>query len=51
MISEARDESHSALESYKSELNVQVNDIKTKIKPEIENLAKEISNKVLSMEG
>ena len=51
MISEARDESHSTLESYKSELNVLVNDIKTKIKPEIENLAKEISDKVLRMEG
>ena len=51
MISEARDESHSTLEKYKGELNVQVNDIKTKIKPEIENLAKEISDKVLSMEG
>ncbi len=51
MISEARDESHSTLEKYKGELDVQVNDIKTKIKPEIENLAKEISDKVLSMEG
>ncbi len=51
MISEARDESHSSLEKYKGELDVQVNDIKTKIKPEIENLAKEISDKVLSMEG
>jgi len=50
MISEARDESHSTLESYKSDLNTQVADIKSKIKPEIENLAKEISDKVLSME-
>jgi len=50
MISEARDESHSTLESYKRDLDVQVTDIKAKIKPEIENLAKEISDKVLSME-
>jgi len=51
MISEARDESHATLENYKKELDVQVTDIKSKIKPEIENLAKEISDKVLSMEG
>jgi F-type H+-transporting ATPase subunit b len=50
MISEARDESHSTLESYKRDLDIQVTDIKAKIKPEIENLAKEISDKVLSME-
>jgi len=49
MISEARDESHSTLESYKRDLDVQVADIKAKIKPEMENLAKEISDKVLSM--
>jgi len=51
MISEVRDESHSTLESYKKDLDVQISDIKTKIKPEIENLAKEISDKVLGMEG
>ena len=51
MISEARDESHASLESFKSDLDTQVADIKTKIKPEIENLAKEISDKVLGAEG
>ena len=51
MVSEARDESHSALESYKRDLDTQVADIKTKIKPEIENLAKDISDKVLGVEG
>lgn len=51
MISEARDESHSTLENYKRDLDTQVADIKTKIKPEIENLAKDISDKVLGAEG
>ena len=55
MISEARDESHSTLESYKSDLNTQVADIKSKIKPEsevkteIESLNKKVADWVYTI--
>lgn len=50
MISEARQESQTVLENYKKDLDIQVTDIKEKIKPEIEELAGNIASKVLGTE-